>query len=194
MCRFPEYPSVPCPESGGEYQEWYPAWSEPEGRYYSLNRWDSVPHPQNVLRGNLPLPAWIFGYWFPWRHPGWQPSYVTGLSGNQGVLFWMLCSYGAENLPSVRHWNKDNCRHVFPVLLRGNGRNLFSREWKRYGNDLRKVKTPVKILCFIPDFLEGWEISIFLFHFRMSLSCFTLFPGKRMRGLEKKEEELWIKR
>jgi len=48
----------------------------------------------------------------------------------------------------------------------------------------------VKILCFIPDFLEGWEISIFLFHFRMSLSCFTLFPGKRMRGLEKKEEEL----
>ncbi len=54
----------------------------------------------------------------------------------------------------------------------------------------RNGKGPVKILCFIPDFLEGWEISIFLFRFRMSLSCFTLFPGKRMRGLEKKEEEL----
>ncbi|PNC83982.1 hypothetical protein DMI80_11455 [Akkermansia muciniphila] len=75
-------------------------------------------------------------------------------------------------------------------MFRGNGRNLFSREWKRYGDDLRKVKTPVKILCFISDFLEGWEISIFLFRFRMALSCFTLFPGKRMRGLEKKEEEL----
>jgi hypothetical protein len=71
-------------------------------------------------------------------------------------------------------------------LLRGNGRNLFSREWKRYGNDLRKVKTLVKILCFIPDFLEGWEISIFFIPFPYVPFLFHAVPRKKNAGTGEK--------
>jgi hypothetical protein len=94
----------------------------------------------------------------------------------------MLCSYGAENLPPARHWNKDNCRHVFLVPFLGNGRKLFSGGWKRHGDDLWKVKNACE-KSYVSFWIFRWHKERSLFSsLSMQSFLFHVFPEKKECG------------